>query len=288
MSTRKIDFKKKYFVLSHPRLIDFSQVQNIIFTTDTSRTVNKISRPVAGKIRQLHFTGDIPDVLKTDPVENQLIKVFPRSKQEIIKYLKPLKERGVAISPAYRVRTLEDVSLATSMGLVVDLIDIMDTLDHSLTLELLDYYLHNTSLDVPIEPFHTILGAKLNHSNQTLWNMNMMNPDQFYHGDETGLAESPDDLSTNQYQYLIDYRTKTFKPTGHPSSILSYFASLPESHPECLACNHFHICIAWALYEKNSCEKWKACLDILQEASRELQALEKFDQEHGVTDPDDR
>ena len=286
MSTQRDNWPEKYFILKDTRLIDFPRVQKIIFINDDIQTINEANQLAVEKIRQIHFTGEPQQALNITTRTAQLIKIFPRSKNELIKYVKPLKEKGAVISPAYAVHNLEDISMVTSMGLVVDLIDIIDNLDLKLILNLLDYYLHNASLDVPIEPFHTILVSKLSHTNQTLWNMNMINPDQFFYCDETGLSESPESLNNRQYRYKIDYQSKTFLPTDQRSSLLSYFESLPGSRPACLACHHFHICIAWALYEKNSCHLWKKCLNILQEASRELTELEKFDLEHQIANPD--
>ncbi|MCK4836283.1 MAG: hypothetical protein KAT17_06585 [Candidatus Aminicenantes bacterium] len=285
MSSQTNNFKGKYFILKDTLLIDFPDIEKIIFINNHIDTINEINQEYGEKIKQIHFAGETFDSLKIEKRENQLIKIFPRSKKEIIKFAKPLKEKNFFISPTFPVQILEDISIISSMGLAVDLIHIIDTLDFKLTLNLLDYYLHNASLNVPIEPFHTILVSKLHRSTQTLWNMNLRNPDQFYHCDETGLSESPETLNNAQYQYLIDHQAKTFKRSTQNSPLQSYFNSLPKARPKCMACPHFHICIAWALYNKDSCQKWKKCLTTLQEAFRELKALEKFDQEHTIIKP---
>jgi hypothetical protein len=117
---------------------------------------------------------------------------------------------------------------------------------------------------------------------KTLWNMNLTNPDLFYYSDGEGLSEDTENLKNRSYLYLVQHRSKAFLKQGNRSSLESFFKSLPETQPKCLACPHFHMCIAWAVYQKDTCVKWKKILSVLQEASREIQILEKFEKDHAI------
>jgi hypothetical protein len=172
--------------------------------------------------------------------------------------------------------------------LIIDLIPGLETIKTDLAADILQYYLHHPNLKVPIEPFHSILVSKLHQKTKTLWNMNMLNPDMFFYGSRKGLAEDSENLDTGNYSYLVDIQSRKFILRDSVSQLDQYISSLPDSRPECLACPHFHICIGWALYQKDTCSKWKNLLTELQKASREILALEKFDQEHAIVSPQDK
>jgi hypothetical protein len=272
----------KFVVLGDEKLFEFTDIKKFIFINDNIDKVIGINRTYGSKINQINFTGSLKEALRIEQQGKQIIKIFPDSEREIIRQAKSLKTKNFIFCPEYPIKKVEHVSLLSSMGFVVDLISVIDCLDTSLTLEILDYYLHSRSLSVPIEPFHTILLSKIQQVKTTLWNMNLMNPNQFIHSDGVGLSESPGDLAIKEYQFLIDYQGQTLSRTNRKSSLENFYKSLPQNHPDCMACPHFHLCFSWAVYKKNSCEKWKKILARLQEASREIQALEKFDREHAA------
>ena len=282
MSTKQSNFEGKFFVLRESSLFDFPLVKKIVFINDNIQLINAMNEKYGEKIVQINFTGEINKSLEIKNVDKQLVKIFPQNKKAIIKISKSLKEKKFLIYPDYPISKLEDISMISSMGLTVDLIPIIETIDFDTSLEILDYYLHNRNLKVPIEPFHSILISKLLKKTKTIWNMNLTNPDLFYYSDGEGLSEDTKNLKNRIYLYLVQHRPKAFLKQGNRSSLESFFKSLPETHPKCLACPHFHMCIAWALYQKDTCAKWKKILSILQEASREIQVLEKFEKDHAI------
>lgn len=282
MSDRKNDFSRKFVVSDQDKLLDFPDIQQFILLESQIDEVIRVNRAFGHKINQINFTGSLEDGLKINKRENQIVKIFPDSEREIIRHAKNLKEKNFFFCPEYPIKKVEHVSLISSMGFVADLVHIIDGLDTSLSMEILDFYLHSQSLSIPIEPFHTILLSKIRQSKTTLWNMNLMNPNLFFYSDGTGLSESPEALTRKEYQFTIDYQNQIFIPTSRKSRLEKFYRALPREHPECLACPHFHLCFSWAVYNKNSCEKWTKILTLLQDASREIQALEKFDREHGI------
>jgi hypothetical protein len=286
MSIKSTDFQRKFFVLQETSLFDFPLIKQIVFINDDVELINEMNNKFGEKIIQINFTGDIKESLKIENKPHQLIKIFPENRREIIRISKPLKDKRFLICPGYSIDRLEDISLVSSMDLIVDLISVIETIDFDLSMEILNYYLHNQNLNVSIEPFHSILVSKLHHKPKTLWNMNYRNPDMFFYSDGQGLAEDSTNVQNQNYQYLIKHRTKTFLKQKYKSGIDSYYRSLPETQPDCLACAHFHICIGWALFQKDTCTKWKNMLSTLQNASREIQALEKFEKDNSIIPPD--
>jgi len=282
MSNKQSELQKKFFVLRETSLFDFPMVKQIVFINNDVRLINEMNDKFGEKIVQINFTGNIQESLKIENRNHQLVKIFPKNKKDIIQISKALKEKRFLICPAYSINKLEDISIVSSMDLIIDLIPIIENIDFDLSMEILNYYLHNQNLNVSIEPFHSILVSKLHQKPKTLWNMNLLNPDMFYFSDGQGLAEDSKNFQNQDYRYLIDHQSRTFQKQKYRSHLDSFFKSLPETRPDCLACPHFHICIGWALYQKDTCTKWKKILSILQDASREIQALEKFEKEHAI------
>jgi hypothetical protein len=141
-------------------------------------------------------------------------------------------------------------------------------------LKILDFYLHEPALTIPIEPFHSILMSKLKRQPLHLWNLYLIFPGLFLHADHTGIAEEPDMLRNKEYIYLIDGENREFKrnkdKTKKKSSLKRYFESIPKKHPDCMSCAHFHLCFSWAKYKKDSCGKWMMILDRIQANAKEI------------------
>jgi len=204
----------------------------------------------------------------------KVVKIFVDAKEEIIRYAKMLQEQKCYICPRYPVEKVEDISLITSMGIAVDLLYKIDHMEKEAVLKILDLYLHHSSLDIPIEPFHSILVSRLKRTKLHLWNLHLMFPGGFYYVDDTGVTEEPEKLFKEDYLFLIDWKSHEFKRVNNKShkknSIKKYFEGIPKNHPDCVSCEHFHFCFAWGKYKKDTCFLWKAILDKLQSSAKEI------------------
>ncbi|MGD2088288.1 MAG: hypothetical protein PVH61_19070 [Candidatus Aminicenantes bacterium] len=218
-----------------------------------------------------------------------VVKIFVAAKEDIIRHAKMLREQKCYICPQYPVEKIEDISLITSMGIAVDLLYQIDHMEKETILKILDMYLHHSSLDIPIEPFHSILVSKLKRTKLHLWNLHLMFPGGFFYVDDTGITEgmaSPTYYGVSQknkvsagmnkkdYLFLIDWKSHEFKRVNgknhNKNSLKKYFEAIPKKHPDCVSCEHFHFCFAWGKYKKDTCLLWKAILDKLQSNAKEI------------------
>ena len=222
----------------------------------------------------------------------KVVKIFVAAKEEIIRHARMLREQKCYICPRYPVEKVEDISLITSMGIAVDLLYQIDHMEKETILKILDLYLHHSSLDIPIEPFHSILVSKLKKTKLHLWNLHLMFPGGFYYVDDTGITggmASPtyygvcqknkvaESINKKDYLFLIDWKSHEFKRVNNKShkknSIKKYFEAIPKKHPDCVSCEHFHFCFAWGKYKKDTCLLWKAILDKLQRSAKEIKQV---------------
>lgn len=191
--------------------------------------------------RQILFRGRLETAEKMgERWRGRLVKVFCKDKNDIIKYSQLLKNRRWYVVPLFKLEKVEDISFITSMGVAVDLLYRMDGMEKKLALALAEYYLHHRDLKVPVEPFHSILMAKLEKHPLMLWHLHMKFPGG---------------------------------GVGNEESLKRYLDSIPKNQPECTACGHFHLCFGWGRYEKDSCETWKALLHRLQVNASEIKRL---------------
>lgn len=105
---------------------------------------------------------------------------------------------------------------------------------------LADRFLHDPETVRPIEPFASLLGAFVRKRRVSLWDL--LPPA----GDRGGAC-------------------------GRPAAE-SFLAALPRERPECLACSSFFACEGYAAWA-GSCAPWKAVLEKLAGAARELREL---------------
>lgn len=176
----------------------------------------------------------------------QVSRYFAPTKEEVITRSQELKEGGWLVCPEFPLEKPEDITFITSMGIAVDLLYRIDQMDEALLIKLVEFYLHHPSLTVPVEPFHSILMAKMQRRPLLIWHLHSRFPGSFFQ------VEGND-------QPVEDEELKR------------YFQELPAAFPNCMSCRHLNICFAWAKYGKDSCQKWKALLDVLQKNARELE-----------------
>jgi hypothetical protein len=216
------------------------------------------------KVRQVHVRGRIEEALEIgsylksirgEKGKKPVLKYFSREKEEIIRHSDTLKKQGWVVCPEFSIRKREDVTFITSMGVIADLLYRVDAMEETVLLDILNYYLHEPKVDIPVEPFHSILNAKLRRKTLNLWNLHLLLPGLFNHVrvDKTGKGALAEPGSVGGAKYYLD--------------------TLPQQQPQCMSCLHFHLCFGWGKYGEDSCEKWKKVLEILQRTSKELEQV---------------
>jgi hypothetical protein len=262
-------------------------VQQVILVNQNAKALNQLINKYRNKVRQVHYHGKLRDSLNFRTGFKKVVKVFAASKEEIIRHAKMLREQKCYICPRYPVEKIEDISLITSMGIAVDLLYKIDQMEKETIMKILDLYLHHSLLDIPIEPFHSILVSKLKKTKLHLWNLHLMFPGRFFYVDDTGMTEGvapptyygvcqknkvTKGINKKDYLFLIDWKSHEFKRVKGKSqnSIKKYFEAIPKKHPDCVSCEHFHFCFAWGKYKKDTCSIWKAILDKLQYNAKEI------------------
>jgi hypothetical protein len=218
------------------------------------------------KIKEIHFHGPLEDsfALMKEKNPDTVIKLFTSSKEEIIKNTEALREKSFFICPEYLVNTLEDISFITSMGISVDLMYRIESVRKGIILEILHYLLHHSTRNIPINPFHDILKAKIKDDKLNLWGLYSMPQDTYFFLDEPGLIEGIEKLDNRFYLTLVDWKSRQAKNGFRPNGLQKYFESIPREHPACMACEQFHSCFAWGKYKSDICDLWKTILDRIQ------------------------
>ena len=202
-----------------------SSPENKISTNNSIQEVNRLIAEHGDKVKQVHLHGKIGDLEHLDKDFRGIIKIFAKSKKEVITHSQLLAGRRCYLCPEFPLKKSVDITFITSMGIAVDLLYRVDQMKKDVVLEILNHYLHHSPLETPVEPFHFILMSKLKATKVNLWNLHLLFPDQ----------------------------------------VKEYYKSIPKEQPGCLSCLHFHFCFSWGKYEKDTCELWQAILDCLQQ-----------------------
>jgi hypothetical protein len=270
---------EKIFVLHTPRCISNPKIGGVIIAPGAEGDVQALISSYGDKVRQVHVQGNNSTPLPVLKLNGVVKKYFTATKEEIIRHSKELKEQRWLVCPGFPVEKREDVSFITSMGVGVDLLYCIDQMKENVIMEILDFYLHYPFLEVPVEPFHSILMAKLKRKPLHLWNLHLLFPGLFLHADETGAADTPEQMQTKDYRFLIDWKTHTIKKNKNRlrnnNGLEIYIQSLPKTQPACMSCAHFHVCFGWGKYRQDTCQTWKTVLDTLQRSAKEI--LKRFE-----------
>lgn len=271
-------------------------VHQVILVNQNAKALEQSINKYRNKVRQVHYHGKLRDKLDFRTNFKKVVKIFAATKEEIIRHAKMLREQKCYICPQYPVEKIEDISLITSMGIAVDLLYNIDHMEKAVILKILDLYLHHPSLDIPVEPFHSILVSKLKKTKLHLWNLHLMFPGRYFYVDDTGITEEPEKLikgvapptyfgvcqknkvtegiNKKDYLFLIDWKSYEFKrvkgKSHNKNSLKKYFEAIPKKHPGCIRCEHFHFCFSWGKYKKDTCSLWKEILDKLQSNAKEI------------------
>lgn len=263
------------YVIYSSSVVDNPSIEAVILVNNNIKVLNDLFEGYGDRVRQVHYHGSLENIASLNSGFKGLVKVFPGTKEEIIRYSGELKKRRCLVCPGFALEKVEDISLISSMGITVDLLYRCDQLPRDTVLKFLEFYLFYRTLEVPVEPFHTILLSMLNKTKLQLWNLFMMLPHRFFHIDESGIAFSGEKMRQGSYLFRIDGPEGEWVKTDQENLLEKYFKNIPQEQPGCMSCAHFHICFSWARYDKETCEMWKAVFERLQAAVREIEAFKK-------------
>lgn len=167
-----------------------------------------------------------------------------------------------------------DVKALSSMGITLDVLFDLTSIAREEVGELLDYFLHDRSSRVPLEPFARILSSVLRRSRISLWDLHRRSIDRFVFVDaDRKVAGSLDDLASGRTMGTLEDGVEAWRASEPQREIDTFFAALVTSHPECLECARFVVCRGWGVYGRNHCDRWHAILDTLSNAAEEIDAL---------------
>ncbi len=221
------------------------------------------------RVKQVHFFGELGDVFELREYFQGVVKVFTDSKEVIIRHSVGLKGGRFFICPGFLVEKREDISFITSMGIAVDLLYRVEGMEVGVIRDILSYYLHHSSLEIPVEPFHSILMAKVRDRKVNLWGLYSMFPGLEF--DVVGSYDGGNDF----YRMLMGWRECDFRKECGVNGLREYFELIPRKYPGCMACDQFYFCFSWARYKRDCCELWKGILDQLQVNAREIRNVMK-------------
>ncbi len=262
--------KDSAYVLCRPCYVDLPVMERVILIGSESGKLADLIEKYGDRVMQVHYYGDLSAVSRLRENFHGVLRVFPATKEEVVVHSMELKAKRVFVCPRFPLEKVEDVSFIASMGVAVDLLYRCIDMEPALLAELVDYYLYNTQLGVPVEPFHSILMSKMQQTKLTLWKLFMVNPGQFYYVDTRGIAGRCEDLNTDGYMYRIDSETNEIKKTPVKHPVKLFLDALPKDHPECMSCDHFNFCFGYGQYKGDNCDKWQTVLGKLQVGVKEL------------------
>lgn len=235
----------------------------ILVGRDTEDMLPLISE-YGDRVKQVHFHGELKEAFVFREFFQGTVKVFTDSKEEIIRHSVELKEKKFFICPGFAIGKREDISFIASMGIAVDLLYRVEDTAPGVLREILRYYLFHPSLVIPVEPFHSILMAKVRDRKINLWGLYSMIPDLVFRVVGEGK------LGNDFYRISIEWKKCD-------NGLKEYFETIPKRHPVCMACDQFYFCFSWAKYKRDSCELWKGILEHLQVNAREIRNIIKKD-----------
>jgi hypothetical protein len=179
-------------------------------------------------------------------------------------------------------KLLRQVNYLTSFGFRVHVDAAAETLFENQLETVLDFYMHNPFLSVPIEPFHTLLRTicqKLRYKHN-LWHIEMENAETDFYIEDNGAITLSKRWSTHGRNYgdITQPWAEIVNSDLH-HELLSFQSELFRSKKPCIFCFHLGLCGGFlrALDEKWPCDIWQRVFQTMyNEALRAKQIQNKI------------
>lgn len=252
-----------FYVLHSSGYHPFPESARVIIVARDAAQAGKLLAYYGSQAHGLYFLGAPEQLEQLEmPLPVKVLKVFLKSKEEVIRYAPELRRFRCLAVPVYPLERLEDVTLITSMGIAADVLYHIDGMEPALLEQLLAHYLRHPALLVPLEPFHAILMSKLFRTPLQLWRLFLCFPRCFRH--IMGEADTEQGV-----------RWPGFGDSGASGEAELFLEKLPHVQAGCMGCRHFHICFGWGKFRKNSCANWRLVLSGLQEGAGEIDRVRR-------------
>jgi len=135
----------------------------------------------------------------------------------------------------------------------------------------LEYYLHNPVLQVPVEPFHSLLVAMCGRTNQTLWDIQRERPGaDFFVDDEGSVSLAPRWLTAGKTYGTLNDPWRVLATSPVYTDLLLVEERMHRETSECTSCRHVDRCLGFlrAVDPSWPCEPWQDILDRLDHQVR--------------------
>ncbi len=239
-------------------------INHVVLIGKNAKNLNRLILKYHDQVNEIHFHGNVEDAFSLRNDSRKIVKVFTDSKENILLHAGKIKEKNFLICPEFPIEKSEDILFITSLGITADLLYRIESIKKEILLEVLEHYPRHSPLNIPLEPFHSILTAKVKNAMLNLWGLYAMFPAIHFHVENDDMIEGPGKLKNELYLSLLNLKGHQFKLGNRPNGLQKYFEAIPKDNPTCMVCEHFHLCFSWALYKRERCELWKPLLDRLQ------------------------
>ena len=157
------------YYIETPEALRFEQLRKVILQSGEPSVINQALRSAPDRILGIRFLGDPGQAGEIRRRPGQTLSIPLRSSGQAMHHARLLRAPDLVARLEFPLQQPEDAILPASMGITIDLTETIDRSEASLLQEVLDYYLHNESLRVPIEPFHTLLTSQFYRREVDLW-----------------------------------------------------------------------------------------------------------------------
>lgn len=167
-------------------------------------------------------------------------------------------------------------TLLASLGFRISL-DFGGSFNMDSAMEILDYYLHTSTLEIPIEPFHTLVRRAREEQRLDLWSLFGRQVGRNYFVDEQGQVSVDHRHAAAGVTFgAVDDDPLSWSRSPHHEQLSTMKWVLYESGADCVCCRHFNDCLGFfisgATGQRAKCRDEREFLDIAQEAAALLRS----------------
>jgi radical SAM protein with 4Fe4S-binding SPASM domain len=257
-------------------LIDILPPGVVLYGADGAALTQAL-RYCSRKVIGVDFMGPLSEIPPAEILGSVDVVLYTEGEKELIKNFHHLPRRKVLCRIPSGSGLFDSIKLVASLNIVPDLLQNLEEISAEQALDVVRYYLHHRALQVPIEPFHSILSRLVLSQNLDLWEMARYNPDHFVFLDAEGnVGLSYEDLADKRFLGNIHQDPVSWKKSEVYKDLSRYLDELPQTHPECLACPFFFFCRGYMRYKRAECSTLTAVLEELHQASVEINELREL------------
>jgi len=134
-------------------------------------------------------------------------------------------------------------------------------------LQALDFYLHSPLLNVPIEPFHTLLITQGKRTGFSLWDIEKERSSVNFYLHENNISLSRRWLDGKKYFGELDNTWTDIMNSDFMIELKSLKYTLFTTNAACIYCPHLDICDGFlkAVDIERPCDDWKAVFNVIKD-----------------------